>query len=113
AEGPSVALEGGSRCFVRGHCNDGTSHQVGDRVMVGVRAEDIEIIPATSDSLPDQAVAAKAVSALFLGDKMQYHVEVQGNSIIVRGDRHRAVEAGSPVWLRIWPTGHTVWAVGA
>ena len=109
ADGPTVSLAEGSRCMVRGSTTPGTAHRAGDHVMVAVRPEDVEIVPPTSDMVPDQVVAAKALSALFLGTQMEYHVEVQGSSMVLRGDRHRAVEAGSPVWLKVWPTGHTIW----
>jgi ABC-type Fe3+/spermidine/putrescine transport system ATPase subunit len=109
ADGPTVSLAEGNRCMVRGSTTPGAAHREGDHVMVAVRPEDIEIVPPTADMVPDQVVAAKALSALFLGTQMEYHVEVQGSSMVLRGDRHRAVDAGSPVWLKVWPTGHTIW----
>jgi iron(III) transport system ATP-binding protein len=104
----SVRVEGGRQCLVSGFCQPEHGLQPGEQVIVGTRPEDIEII-RPSGEVPDDVVEGTALSALFLGDQIEYQVEVQGRKILLRGDRHFPVEAGGPVWLRPWPQGHSIW----
>jgi hypothetical protein len=51
-----------------------------------------------------------AHAALFLGERIEYQVDVSGQrDIMIYGERHSPVPEGGPVWLRLRPEGHTVW----
>ena len=50
-------------------------------------------------------------AVLFIGERIEYQVEVNGQgAIVVYGERHKPVEEGSRVWLKLRPDGHTAWA---
>jgi hypothetical protein len=49
-------------------------------------------------------------TALFLGEQIEYQVEVEGQgTVMISGERHNPVEEGSRVWLKLRPDGHSVW----
>jgi hypothetical protein len=52
-----------------------------------------------------------ARAALFTGERIEYHVEVDGqNVIIIYGDRHNPVPEGGKIWLKLRPDGHSAWS---
>jgi iron(III) transport system ATP-binding protein len=108
----SVVVEGTSKCVISGYCQHEEPLRPGESVLIGARPEDIEIVRPTGGAAPDDIVEGIARSALFLGEQIEYQVEVQGKKVLLRGDRHFPVEEGGPVWLRPWPQGHTVWRTG-
>jgi hypothetical protein len=56
-------------------------------------------------------IGGRAETALFIGERIEYQVEVDGQGVIVTyGERHNPVEEGSRVWLRPRPDGHSAWA---
>jgi hypothetical protein len=49
-------------------------------------------------------------AALFLGERIEYQVEVDGQGVIViYGNRHTPLQEGERIWLRLRPEGHGVW----
>jgi hypothetical protein len=56
-------------------------------------------------------IGATAQAALFIGDRIEYQVEVDGQgTVVIYGERHNPVEEGSKVWLKPRPDGHSAWA---
>jgi hypothetical protein len=52
-----------------------------------------------------------AQAALFIGERIEYQVEVEGQStVLVYGERHRSIEEGNKVWLKLRPDGHSAWS---
>ena len=82
-----------------------------DCVVFGVRPEDVEIQPAFDAESPSGMIGGKAQAALFVGERIEYQVEVDGQGVImIYGERHKPVDEGSKVWLKLRPDGHTAWA---
>jgi len=55
-------------------------------------------------------IGETARTALFLGDQIEYHVEVEGQgTVMISGERHNPVEKGGRVWLKLRLDGHSVW----
>jgi len=49
-------------------------------------------------------------SALFVGERIEYQVSVEGQGIIdIYGERHRPIEEGGKVWLKVRAEGHSAW----
>jgi hypothetical protein len=106
----SVSIEGAPNCVVRG----GTSRQdglgAGEPVYVGVRPEDVELFPVTGSTLPAGMIGGVAHAALFLGERYEYRIEVDGQEAIdIYGDRHNPLPEGGKVWMKLRATGHSIW----
>ncbi len=50
-------------------------------------------------------------AALFIGERIEYQVEVAGQSevIMIYGERHQPIDEGNKVWLKLRPEGHSAW----
>ena len=56
-------------------------------------------------------ISGTAQAALFIGERIEYQVEVPGQgTIVIYGERHEPIEEGSKVWLKLRPDGHSAWA---
>jgi TOBE domain len=56
-------------------------------------------------------IAGAAQAALFVGERIEYQVQVEGQGeILIYGERHHPIAEGSRVWLKLRPDGHTAWA---
>ena len=56
-------------------------------------------------------MAGTAQAALFVGERIEYQVEVEGQgAILIYGERHNPIDEGSRVWLKLRPEGHSAWA---
>jgi iron(III) transport system ATP-binding protein len=107
----AIALEGASDCVVFGRTYEPSGLQSGALVYVGVRPEDVEIMPAQGAKPPSGMIGGTVQAALFIGERIEYQVEVDGQgSILVYGERHEPVEEGRKVWLHPRPDGHTAWS---
>ena len=107
----AIALEGARDCIVFGRSYETDRIKKGERVFIAVRPEDVEILPATRSEAPSGMIGGRAETALFIGERIEYQVEVDGQGVIVTyGERHNPVEEGSRVWLRPRPDGHSAWA---
>jgi ABC-type Fe3+/spermidine/putrescine transport system ATPase subunit len=107
----AIALEGAPDCVVFGRAYDPGSVKNGGRVYIGVRPEDVEILPALGPEAGSGMVAGTVQAALFIGERIEYQVEVDGQGVIlIYGERHDPVEEGSKVWLKLRPDGHSAWA---
>ena len=105
----AIALDGAADCVVFGRSVD-PSLKTGEEVFIGVRPEDVEILPVSGPNVPSGMTSGFAHAALFLGERIEYQVDVNGQrDIVIYGDRHSPVPEGGPVWLRLRPEGHSVW----
>jgi len=106
----AVALEGASASVIFGRGYDPDGLKTGTSVFVAVRPEDVEILPATSVAMPSGMLGGRISTRLFLGDHIEYQVEVEGQgTILVGGDRRTPIEEESKVWLKIESDGHSAW----
>jgi ABC-type Fe3+/spermidine/putrescine transport system ATPase subunit len=107
----AIALAGARDCVVFGRCYNPGGMKSGESAYIGVRPEDVEIQPAFDAATPSGMIGGKARAALFVGERIEYQVEVDGQGVImIYGERHKPVEEGSKVWLKLRPDGHTAWA---
>ncbi len=105
----AIAVDGAPDCVVFGRSID-LDIKAGDAVFIGVRPEDVEILPATSSNIPAGMTGGVAHAALFLGERIEYQVDVDDQrDIVIFGDRHSPVPEGGRVWLRLRPEGHSIW----
>ncbi|MGH7855662.1 MAG: ABC transporter ATP-binding protein [Candidatus Binatia bacterium] len=106
----AIALAGARDCVVFGRCYNPGGMKAGESVYIGVRPEDVEIQPAFGEA-PSGMIGGITHAALFVGERIEYQVEVDGQGVImIYGERHKPVHEGSKVWLKLRPDGHTAWA---
>ena len=87
-----------------------TTLQPGAPVRVAIRPEDLTVLPAASSEAPPGALSGIADAAMFVGERYEYQVQVDGQGrIIIYGDRHHPTAEGAKVWLQPTPDGHSVW----
>lgn len=107
----AIALTGGCDCVVFGRCYDPGGMKAGECAFIGVRPEDVEIQPALDTQPPSGRLRGTARAALFVGERIEYQVEVDGQGVImIYGERHKPIEEGGKVWLKLRPEGHSAWA---
>jgi iron(III) transport system ATP-binding protein len=107
----AIALAGAPDCVVFGRTYHPEGIKHGASVYIGVRPEDVEILPALAATPPPGMIGGATQAALFVGERIEYQVEVDGQGVIlIYGERHKPVEEGSKVWLKLRPDGHSAWA---
>jgi iron(III) transport system ATP-binding protein len=106
----AMELEGATDCVVFGRTYDPDGVKKGATVYIGVRPEDVEILPAVHRAPPSGVIGGTAQTALFLGERIEYQVEVDGQGeMVIYGERRQPIDEGSKVWLRLRPDGHSAW----
>ena len=109
----SVSVDGAPNCVVGGRAGSSTVLRTGETVCIGVRPEDIQLFPVTAPEAPVGMIGGVAHAALFIGERYEYQIEVDGqNAIVIYGDRHNPIPEGGKVWMRLHPAGHSVWPSG-
>jgi ABC-type Fe3+/spermidine/putrescine transport system ATPase subunit len=107
----AMALAGAPNCSLFGRTYDPEGIKPGSLVYIGIRPEDVEIQPARGSEVPPGMIAGAAQAALFVGERIEYQVQVEGQGeILIYGERHHPIAEGSRVWLKLRPDGHTAWA---
>ncbi|HLN87654.1 MAG TPA: ABC transporter ATP-binding protein [Candidatus Limnocylindrales bacterium] len=107
----AIALEGAPDCVVFGRTYNPGGIKSGGAVYIGVRPEDVEILPANGSTAPAGMIGGKAQAALFVGERIEYQVEVDGQStVLIYGERHQPIDEGSKVWLKLRADGHSAWS---
>jgi iron(III) transport system ATP-binding protein len=107
----AIALAGARNCVVFGRCYNPGGMKADESAYIGVRPEDVEIQPALGAEAPAGMIGGITHAALFVGERIEYQVEVDGQgAIMIYGERHKPVDEGSKVWLKLRPDGHTAWA---
>jgi ABC-type Fe3+/spermidine/putrescine transport system ATPase subunit len=107
----AIALRGAPDCVVFGRTYDPEGVKTGQEVSIGVRPEDVEILPSLSAQTPAGMLRGVVRAALFAGERVEYQVDLDGQrEVVIYGDRHAAIDEGTMVWLRLRPDGHTAWS---
>ncbi|HXV80282.1 MAG TPA: ABC transporter ATP-binding protein [Candidatus Binatia bacterium] len=107
----AIAIEGAPDCVVFGRNYDSAAVKRGEWVYIAVRPEDVTIFAAAGSDPPSGMIGGRVQAALFIGERIEYQVEVHGQGVIViYGERHDPIEEGSKVWLKLRPDGHSAWA---
>jgi hypothetical protein len=107
----AIALQGAVDCVVFGRSYNVGGVRCGASVYLAVRPEDVEIQPASASSRPPDLIGGTVQAALFIGERIEYQVEVDGQGIIlIYGERHSPLPEGGKVWLKLRSEGHTAWA---
>jgi iron(III) transport system ATP-binding protein len=108
----AIALAGACDCVVFGRTYNPDGIKTGESVYIGVRPEDVEIQPALGAEAPSGMIGGTARAALFIGERIEYQVEVDDGQgvMMLYGERHKPVDEGGKVWLKLRPDGHSAWA---
>jgi len=107
----AIALAGARDCVVFGRSYNPAGVTAGQSVYIGVRPEDVEIRAALGGEVPSGMIGGKVEAALFVGERIEYQVEVDGQGLIfIYGERHEPIEEGNKVWLKLRPEGHSAWS---
>ena len=107
----AIALVGARDCVVFGRCYNPGGIKTGESVYIGVRPEDVDIEASLTAEAPAGMIGGITQAALFVGERIEYQVEVDGQGVImIYGERHKPVDEGTRVWLKLRPDGHTAWA---
>jgi len=107
----AIAVQGAPDCVVFGRNYNPGGIKSGESVYIGVRPEDVQIRPALESQVPPGMVVGTVRTALFIGERIEYQVEVAGQRpMMIYGERHSPVEEGSKVWLKLRPDGHSAWS---
>ena len=107
----AITLVGARDCVVFGRCYNPGGVKNGESVFIGVRPEDVEVHPALGFEAPSGMIGGKAQTALFIGERIEYQVEVEGQGMMmIYGERHKPIDEGKKVWLKLRPDGHIAWA---
>jgi iron(III) transport system ATP-binding protein len=110
----AVAIDGAPDCVVFGQTYNSEGLSASEPACIAIRPEDVEILPADGANAPPGVLRGVTRTALFVGDSIEYQVDVHGqNAMVLCGSRHRPIQEGSAVWLRPRSEGHSVWAYEA
>ena len=106
----AVHLDGAVPGDILGRFTGDGAAKPGDPVRVAIRPEDLRVMPATSGEPRSGAMRGVAEAALFVGERIEYQVHVEGqDTILIYGARHRPTKMGAKVWLEPRPDGHSLW----
>ncbi|HEY7219302.1 MAG TPA: ABC transporter ATP-binding protein [Candidatus Binatia bacterium] len=107
----AIAIAGARDCVVFGRSYNPDGVKNDQSVFIGVRPEDVEIHPARGAEAPSGMIGGTAQAALFIGERIEYQVSVDGQgTMVIYGERHKPVEEGRKVWLKLRPDGHSAWS---
>ena len=107
----TVAVKGATACILNSNSCQSVIPKAGEDVNIGVRPEDIDIVPATSKIVPEGMISARISAALFVGERVEYQVEIEDQiPMVLFGDRHEVLNDGDHVWARLRPGGHSAWS---
>ena len=107
----SIALNGAPDCIIYARTYQPGGLERGTQVFIGIRPEDVEILPAQGSAVPPGMLSGTLEAALFVGERIEYQVVVEGQGPIdIYGERHNPIEEGAKVWLKLRPDGHSAWA---
>ncbi len=106
----AIKVDGAPDCVVFGRSYHPDGIKVGNAVFIGVRPEDVEIVAASGGEAPAGMIGGTVSTALFVGERFEYQIAVDGQRLIViYGDRHDPLAEGAKIWLRLRADGHSAW----
>jgi ABC-type Fe3+/spermidine/putrescine transport system ATPase subunit len=106
----AIAIDGAPACTVFGRSYDPAAISNGQKVYIGVRPEDVDILPADGAEAPPGTLPGVVRTSLFIGERIEYQVAVEGQGdIIIYGDRHEPIEENAKIWLKLRADGHSAW----
>ena len=106
----AIRVDGAPDCVVFGRSYHPEGIKAGNAVFIGIRPEDVEIVAASGGEAPPGMIGGTVVTALFIGERFEYQVAVEGQrQIIIFGDRHDPLAEGAKIWLRLRADGHSAW----
>jgi len=82
--------------------------RVGDRYVLGVRPESIEVLSADSAPASSHGFAGKVLARSFLGDAIDYVIDIGGFEVRARANPSVTIAPGSRAVLRIDPASITL-----
>jgi iron(III) transport system ATP-binding protein len=104
----TVRLDGPGDCLLDTNRFGPDEIEPGQRVRVGIRPEDVTLVPSTS-ARPG-ALVGTVSTALFIGEHVEYQVTVEGQGTMgLHGSRHHSIERDTTVRVEIFGHGHSVW----
>jgi len=107
----AIALAGGRDCVVFGRSYNPDGIKNGNSVFIAVRPEDVEIHTAPSAATPSGMIGGAVKTTLFVGERIEYQVEVDDQGMMmIYGERHKPIDEGKRVWLKVRPDGHSAWS---
>ena len=107
----AIAIAGGRDCVVFGRSYNPNGIKNGDPVFIAVRPEDVEIQPALSGTMPSGISPGTVKTTLFVGERIEYQVDVDEQGVMMLyGERHKPIDEGKEVWLKLRPDGHSAWS---
>ena len=107
----AIALAGARDCVVFGRSYNPDGIKNGDPVFIAVRPEDVEIQRAITSATPAGLIDAMIRTTLFVGERIEYQVEVENQgAMMIYGERHKPIDEGEKVWLKLRSDGHTAWS---
>jgi ABC-type Fe3+/spermidine/putrescine transport system ATPase subunit len=83
----------------------------GERVRVYVRPEDVELRPLTNDALGPNELRGQIQSADYLGDRVEYLVQVADSTAVLHAPRSNHFTVGDAVTIQIDPARAAVWSL--
>ena len=106
----SVTIDGTAECVVQGQGPHESAIAAGEPVVVAIRPEALQVLPASPAGGARGVIEATAHAALFVGDRIEYQVEIEGHEpVVIHGDPFSPIDEGATVWLKPRTTGHSVW----
>ena len=107
----AIAIAGGRDCVVFGRSYNPNGIKSGDSVFIAVRPEDVEIQPALSATMPAGISPGTVKTTLFVGERIEYQIDVDEQGVMMLyGERHKPIDEGKEVWLKLRPDGHSAWS---
>jgi ABC-type Fe3+/spermidine/putrescine transport system ATPase subunit len=107
----AIAIAGARDCVVFGRSYNPDGIKNGNSVFIAVRPEDVEIHAAPSAATPSGMIGGAVKTTLFVGERIEYQVEVDDQGMMmIYGERHKPIDEGKRVWLKVRPDGHSAWS---
>ncbi len=106
----AIRIDGAPDCVVFGQsCHPG-GIEAGRPAFIGIRPEDVEILPSPGGEAPAGMIGGRVTAALFVGERIEYQITIDGQrTVIIYGDRHEPLAEDSKVWLKLRADGHSAW----
>lgn len=105
-----IVLSGAPNCVVEAQISELAAVRGGAEIFIAVRPEDVEVEPAQERDLPLGMILGIVETALFVGDRVEYRIKIDGQgSMLIYGRRRNPIDEGQKVWIKVRPEGHTAW----